>query len=136
MVRELTVAVRMNKQGNNKWKKKLKQQEGLEMAGGQRMSAGCSETLRKASLGSRHTLRRKWGSAGGHSLQKNRCKGFSASYFCILLIFQLSKADCPKQHSEELACSFLEACLAQSLCLQLPCILLTGVFHDPWKNQL
>lgn len=63
---------------------------------------------------------------GRHSLQKNRCKGFSASYFCILLIFQLSKADCPKQHSEELACSFLEACLAQSLCLQLPCILLTG----------
>ena len=65
VVRELTVAVRMNKQGNNKWKKKLKQQEGLEMAGGQRMSAGCSETLRKASLGSRHTLRRKWGLGGG-----------------------------------------------------------------------
>ena len=59
------------------------------------------------------------GVGGGHSLQKNRCKGFSASYFCILLIFQLSKADCPKQHSEELACSFLEACLAQSLCQPL-----------------
>lgn len=63
---------------------------------------------------------------GGIPYRKNRCKGFSASYFCILLILQLSKADCPKQHSKELACSFLEACLAQSLCLQLPCILLTG----------
>lgn len=39
--------------GNNKWKKKIKQREGLETAGGQRVSVGCSEMLRKASLRSR-----------------------------------------------------------------------------------
>lgn len=113
--------------GNNKWKKKINQREGLETAGGQRVSAGCSETLRKASLRSREpTLPEDEVGGGGAFPTENRCKGFSASYFCILLSFQLSKADCPKQHSEELACSFLEACLAQSLRLQLPCILLTG----------
>lgn len=61
------------------------------------------------------------GLEGEHSPQKNRCKGFSASYLYIFLILQLCKANCPKKHSEELVCSFLEGCLTQSLCFQLLC---------------
>lgn len=43
-----------------------------------------------------------------------------------LISIHFSVQSCPKQRSKELACSFLEARLAQSLWLQLLCILLTG----------
>ena len=86
------------------------------------VSVGCSETPRKASLGSWHSLRKKWG-WGSISYRKTGAKG---SQHLISIYFSFCSR--PRQHSEELAYSFLEACLAQSLCLQLSCILVNDGF--------
>lgn len=56
--------------GNNKWKKKIKQEEGIEIDGSERVSGGNSGTFRKASLRSWHSMRRRWGWGGAFPTEK------------------------------------------------------------------
>lgn len=66
-------------------------------------------------------MRRRWGERE-HSPQENRGKGL----FVYSSHFANVQADYPKQHREELTCSFLEACLNQSQCFQLLYLLPSG----------
>ena len=67
-----------------------------------------------------------WGKKWGWGSISYRKTGAKDSQHLISIYFSFCSR--PRQHSEELAYSFLEACLAQSLCLQLSCILLNEGF--------
>lgn len=56
--------------GNNRWKKKIKQEEGIEIDGSERVSGGNSGTFRKASLRSWNSMRRRWGWGGAFPTEK------------------------------------------------------------------